>query len=181
MAEQAEHRPGRDVEVEVAQRPQLAEALAEALGATPGGSVRTPYLIVVQHTNRLAVHCTKWQAATAPTKNASTPIWTQPAPGTPAPKLTREQIADVALAIADSEGFEAVSMRRIAEELDVGTMTLYYYVRTKDDLLSLMDDALMARDASSHPTSSRPSGGQRSPRSRGRAATRSCATRGRCT
>lgn len=34
-------------------------------------------------------------------------------------------------------------MRRIAEELGVGTMTLYYYVRTKDDLLALMDDHLM--------------------------------------
>jgi AcrR family transcriptional regulator len=71
------------------------------------------------------------------------PIWAHPAPGTRRPKLTREQIAAHALAIADAEGFEAVSMRRIAEELGVGTMTLYYYVRTKDDLLALMDDSLM--------------------------------------
>ena len=49
-----------------------------------------------------------------------------------------------ALAIADSEGIEAVSMRRVAEELDAGTMTLYYYVRTKQDVLVLMEDALMA-------------------------------------
>lgn len=75
-------------------------------------------------------------------KPTSPPIWAHPAPGTRRPKLTREQIADTALALADAEGIDAVSMRRIAEELGVGTMTLYYYVRTKDDLLALMDDAL---------------------------------------
>jgi AcrR family transcriptional regulator len=59
-------------------------------------------------------------------------------------RLTREKIATVALAIADEDGFEAVSMRRIAQELNVGTMSLYYYVKTKDDLIAAMDDALMA-------------------------------------
>src|SRR5205814_7715575 len=59
-------------------------------------------------------------------------------------QLTRESIAAAALAIADAEGFQAVSMRRVAQELRVGTMSLYYYVRTKDDLISVMDDALMS-------------------------------------
>ena len=45
--------------------------------------------------------------------------------------------------IADAEGFAAVSMRRIATELDAGTMTLYHYVRTKDELLTLVVDAVM--------------------------------------
>jgi AcrR family transcriptional regulator len=58
-------------------------------------------------------------------------------------QLTREKIAMVALAIADKEGFEAVSMRRVAEELKAGTMSLYYYVKGKDDLIAAMDDALM--------------------------------------
>jgi AcrR family transcriptional regulator len=57
--------------------------------------------------------------------------------------LTRARIAAVALAIADKEGFAAVSMRRVARELKVGTMSLYYYVKTKDDLIAVMDDALM--------------------------------------
>jgi AcrR family transcriptional regulator len=74
----------------------------------------------------------------------STLIWTRPEPGTRRPKFTREQIASTALAIADTEGFAAVSMRRIATELGAGTMTLYYYVRTKDELVALMDDAIMA-------------------------------------
>ena len=34
-------------------------------------------------------------------------------------------------------------MRRVAQELKVGTMSLYYYVKTKDDLIAVMDDALM--------------------------------------
>lgn len=72
------------------------------------------------------------------------PIWNHPAPGQRSPKLTRERIAEVAVAIADAEGYEAVSMRRIADDLGVGTMTLYYYVRTKHDLVDLMDDHLMA-------------------------------------
>lgn len=58
-------------------------------------------------------------------------------------RLSREKIAVVALAIADKEGFEAVSMRRIAKELTVGTMSLYHYVKTKDDLMAIMDDVLM--------------------------------------
>lgn len=71
------------------------------------------------------------------------PIWTRPEPGSRRATHTREQIAASAIAIADAEGFEAVSMRRVARELGAGTMTLYHYVRTKDDLVTLMDDALM--------------------------------------
>ncbi|WP_394840746.1 TetR/AcrR family transcriptional regulator [Pendulispora brunnea] len=71
------------------------------------------------------------------------PIWAVAAPGSRKPRFTREQIAKTALQIADSEGFEALSMRRVADELGAGTMTLYYYVRTKEDLLALVEDALM--------------------------------------
>jgi len=59
-------------------------------------------------------------------------------------RLSRETIAAAALAIADREGFDAVSMRRVSQELTVGTMSLYYYVKTKDELVAAMDDALMA-------------------------------------
>jgi AcrR family transcriptional regulator len=57
--------------------------------------------------------------------------------------LSREKIAAAALRIADAEGFASVSMRRIAQEMGVGTMSLYYYVKTKADLITVMDDALM--------------------------------------
>jgi len=72
------------------------------------------------------------------------PIWARPEPGTRRARFSREQIAATALAIADAEGFEAVSMRRIAAELGAGTMSLYRYINGKDDLVALMDDALMA-------------------------------------
>lgn len=71
------------------------------------------------------------------------PIWAVAAPGSRKPRFTREQIAQTALEIADTEGFDALSMRRVAEKLGAGTMTLYYYVRTKEDLLTLVEDALM--------------------------------------
>lgn len=71
------------------------------------------------------------------------PIWARPEPGARRPRLTRDEIAAAALAIADRDGFDAVSMRNLARELGAGTMSLYHYLRTKDDLLTLMDDALM--------------------------------------
>jgi AcrR family transcriptional regulator len=61
----------------------------------------------------------------------------------PTPSLTRADIVDAAIAIADAEGAEAVSMRRIAQVLRAGTMTLYWHVANKDHLLDLMLDALM--------------------------------------
>jgi AcrR family transcriptional regulator len=60
------------------------------------------------------------------------------------PALSRERIAATAIAIADAEGFEAVTMRRLANDLGVGTMSLYHYVQTKEELVAMMDDALMA-------------------------------------
>lgn len=71
------------------------------------------------------------------------PIWARPEPGARQARHSRDEIAAAALSIADREGFAAVSMRRLGRELGVGTMSLYHYLRTKDDLLALMDDALM--------------------------------------
>src|SRR3954451_783122 len=70
-------------------------------------------------------------------------MWTRAEPGSRKPRFTRDEIAAVAIDIADAEGFDAVSMRRIASELDAGTMTLYHYVRTKDELLALVIDTIM--------------------------------------
>ncbi len=78
------------------------------------------------------------------TGNDSRPIWAVPEPADRKPRYTREQIAAAALRIADTEGFDAVTMKRIAAELGAGTMTLYYYVRTKADIVALMQDAILA-------------------------------------
>lgn len=74
-------------------------------------------------------------------------VWTRAEPGSRRPRFTREDIAAAAVRIADAEGFDALSMRRLAAELDAGTMTLYHYVRTKDELLALVVDAIMGEVA----------------------------------
>jgi AcrR family transcriptional regulator len=71
------------------------------------------------------------------------PIWARPGPGERKPAYTREQIAAAAMRVADAEGTDAVTMRRVATELGAGTMTLYHYVANKQELLALMDDAMM--------------------------------------
>jgi len=70
-------------------------------------------------------------------------IWLRPEPtGRRAPR-SRDDIAEAAIAVADAEGLDAVSMRRVASELGLGTMSLYHYVRSKDELLDLMSDGIM--------------------------------------
>jgi AcrR family transcriptional regulator len=73
------------------------------------------------------------------------PVWTRQSRRRtrPAPSLGLEQIIEAALAVADEQGFDAVSMRNVARRLRVGTMTLYSYVASKDDLLDLMFDEIM--------------------------------------
>ena len=74
---------------------------------------------------------------------ASPPIWLREEPGARRPSHSRAQIAQAAVQIADTEGFDAVSMRRVALALNAGTMTLYHYVRNKDELVMLMNDTVM--------------------------------------
>lgn len=69
-------------------------------------------------------------------------IWQRPERGArgPVPAYSRERIAEVAIALADGEGIEAVTMRRIAKELGTGAMTLYRYLPTKEDLYAVVID-----------------------------------------
>ena len=58
--------------------------------------------------------------------------------------LTRASIVDAALRIADdSADISAVTMRRVAQALDVAPMSLYNHVRTKDELLDAMADRVL--------------------------------------
>jgi AcrR family transcriptional regulator len=61
----------------------------------------------------------------------------------PKPGLSLERIVDAAVQVAASDGLESVSMSRVAAELGSSTMSLYRYVAAKDELLSLMVDAVM--------------------------------------
>ncbi|MEV0368905.1 TetR/AcrR family transcriptional regulator [Streptomyces sp. NPDC050636] len=70
-------------------------------------------------------------------------IWMRPeqAPvGRPAER-SRAEITAVSVELADREGLEAVSMRRVAAALGTGAASLYRYVATRDDLLDLMTDS----------------------------------------
>jgi AcrR family transcriptional regulator len=58
--------------------------------------------------------------------------------------LSRETIIAAALEIADAEGIEAVSIRRIATKLDSRPMSLYSHIEHKGDLVDLMLDEVMA-------------------------------------
>ena len=59
-------------------------------------------------------------------------------------RLTREQIAATALEMLDRDGLDALSMRRLADSLGVGTMTLYGYFRSKSELLDAVLDSASA-------------------------------------
>jgi AcrR family transcriptional regulator len=70
------------------------------------------------------------------------PIWSRPVrpPQSQRPSLAREQIVRAAIELADAEGLEALTMRRLAQKLGAGAMSLYWHVPNKDDLLDLMLD-----------------------------------------
>ncbi|MGX6607616.1 TetR/AcrR family transcriptional regulator C-terminal domain-containing protein [Micromonosporaceae bacterium Da 78-11] len=56
----------------------------------------------------------------------------------PKPALTLDQIADVAIAVADAEGLAAVSMQRVAADLGYTKMSLYRYLPGKAELVAIM-------------------------------------------
>ena len=60
-------------------------------------------------------------------------------------RLTRQRVLEAAVDLADREGIEAVSMRRLGEKLGVEAMSLYTHVRSKDDLLDGMVEVVMGR------------------------------------
>jgi len=57
--------------------------------------------------------------------------------------LNRERVLAAAVELADREGIEALSMRRLGQELSVEAMALYNHVANKDDLLNGMVDAVV--------------------------------------
>ncbi len=64
-----------------------------------------------------------------------------------APPLTRDRIVDAAIALLDDEGVGGMTMRRLAERLGSGPTTLYWHVRTKDDVIDLALDAIFGEVA----------------------------------
>ncbi len=66
-----------------------------------------------------------------------------PSPPRRAP-LNRERVLRAAIAVADSEGIRALTMRRLGQELGVEAMSLYNHVRNKDDVLDGIVDLVVS-------------------------------------
>jgi AcrR family transcriptional regulator len=62
----------------------------------------------------------------------------------PKAKFTRAQLQEAALRLADAEGAAGLSMRTLANALGTGPMTLYNYVKDRDDLDALVVEAVLA-------------------------------------
>ncbi|WP_231747390.1 TetR/AcrR family transcriptional regulator [Auraticoccus cholistanensis] len=69
-------------------------------------------------------------------------LWNPPGPAGRGPRqrLSLDRVVETAMALAARDGFEALSMRRLAAELGVGAMSLYTYVPGRDELFELMID-----------------------------------------
>jgi len=65
---------------------------------------------------------------------------TEPTPRVP---LTKDRVLRAAIGLADESGIKTVTMRKLAGELDVEAMSLYYYVANKEELLNGMVDAVV--------------------------------------
>lgn len=66
---------------------------------------------------------------------------------TPRIPLSRDRILRAAVELADRTGIESLTMRKLAAELGVEAMTLYYYVARKDDLLNGIADIVVGEIA----------------------------------
>ncbi|WP_058041629.1 GntR family transcriptional regulator [Streptomyces roseifaciens] len=83
-------------------------------------------------------------AAAAPAAQGAPAPAPAPAPAGTEHELTRARIVRAAVAIADAEGLASLSMRGVAGRLGVAAMSPYRYITSKDDLVLLMADAVLA-------------------------------------
>ena len=82
---------------------------------------------------------------TGPAKPSWPTTWGASEPRTPKRRtLSRESIVETALAIVDAEGLDALSMRRVSQELNTGPASLYAHVGSKEQLIDLLLDRVAA-------------------------------------
>ncbi len=115
--------------------PGPARRASEAPAGTSGRDRATPVLPVPSA-----------QDPTPPTPPAPpwrAPVQRRPRRG-PRPRLDRERIVAEALRIVDAEGIPALSLRRLADDLGVTPMSLYWHVADKAELLELVGHAVLA-------------------------------------
>jgi AcrR family transcriptional regulator len=95
--------------------------------------------------------------ATDVTPDQLDPPWWRPPKGRPrrpAP-LSREAIVDAALAILDTDGVDALTIRRLGQELGTGAASLYWHIAGKDELGELVYDRIMGEIELPEPDTSR--------------------------
>lgn len=68
-------------------------------------------------------------------------------PRPPRPALSKDRVVAAAVELADDEGIEALSMRKLAQSLGVEAMSLYHHVANKDELLDAMVDSVFTEVA----------------------------------
>src|SRR2546425_3263482 len=115
----------------------LTPDTAEAVRAGPSGTFPPWAAYIVR------MQCTP-ASATIPAMARKGALAAAPARSRPAARLRRPDIAAAGVAIADREGIDAVSMRRVAAALGAGTMSLYRHVADRGDLLDAMVEAVYA-------------------------------------
>lgn len=71
----------------------------------------------------------------------------------PSGPLSREKIAAVAVEVADEVGLEAMTMKRVADQLSTGAMSLYRHVADKDELIAAMVEHVTSEYTYPHQTS----------------------------
>ncbi|WP_169437511.1 TetR/AcrR family transcriptional regulator [Longispora albida] len=76
--------------------------------------------------------------------NLPVPPWQTPKKRPAKQPLSREAIVAAALTVLDAEGLDALTMRRLAEELGTGPASLYAHVKDKEELYDLLIDAVCA-------------------------------------
>lgn len=116
--------------------------MAAAGGRPPcrfSGASRTMYGLIVefQYGKRMPV-----SASSSPV-SVDGSVWLRRERAPRDRRLSRARIVDAALPLLDAEGHRGLSMRRIATDLGVTAGSLYWYVRTKDDVLELALDRVL--------------------------------------
>lgn len=122
--------------------PALATRASESTDPTGDPSDGPP------DATRAAASAAPGSAPSAPPGSTPTaPLTASPAPaGVHEPALNRARIVAAAIAVADSEGLGALTMRRVASTLGVATMSTYRHVAQKGELVLLMADAAFAEE-----------------------------------
>jgi len=67
-------------------------------------------------------------------------------------KLTKEQIVDEAIALLYEQGLKQVTLRNLANRLDMKAPSLFWYIKSKDELLTLIDETIFRQCVESIPT-----------------------------